>query len=296
MLPFRGYTVDPRNLSDEDIRLLGHTTSPILRLVALTDPRTLTSVITAWYPTASNEERYLIAEHPNTPPTILADLCHGATALSHVAIRHPQCPLDILTHWATASATTQREAAARNPACPDMLLAQLAQDPQAAVVDTAARHAHLPLSAFHHLARIPAYHLSLALNPSAPIDVLDTIVTHLSHDPQYQIARTVAVHPSVSTAQLSRLADLSLPRHEHDQLWIFIAAHPQADPALLLRFTRVTRNPEIRLALSLAPAMPGDALAFLAKVSTSPTVHQNILTHPHTLPATRVALALKTNP
>lgn len=292
------FMIHSDDLSDHDLVLLFSAHSSILRDVVLNDPRTPSTVIEGWFPDATPDHLAAIAQHPNTPPAILQLLARSSWQARRVA-RHPRLPLEILEQLCDSPDEWVRRACAINPALTPTLAAHLSHDPDPEVVERVLAHPHLSpdiLIQFATLSRTNRfmdYLRSLATNPIATDDFLQSLLPLPPESPEFGLSVAIAKHPAASPNLLCVLTNrFQGSRDSIHELWITIAAHHRCPSELLHQFAKLTTSTKVREALAQAPNSPTDLLIDLA-TSRTHVILRALFSNPNTPAHIKLKLSLR---
>ena len=163
---------------------------------------------------ASPLSRRLVAQHPSTPPRILASLARDENwRVREDVARHPKATKAILQRLGLEADRDVRRAVASNRSASAELLRELIVDADDSVRIAASRHPRLPVhlraeiqrAAMRKLARSTQPHDRLVFVASANCSALELQRRRHWQAPEWQIRLTVAVHVNTPASLVLRL-------------------------------------------------------------------------------------------
>lgn len=135
--------------------------------------------------------RLKVAQHPSTPPHVIAVLAfdaedYGSKIIAHYAVQHPALPHSVAVQLAASEKSEVRIALAMNPALSLDLVEQLLEDEYPSVRGHAAANPVVPVNRLQELADSTdlSTRRGVAQNKSAPFDVLVKLINDCYH-PNY---------------------------------------------------------------------------------------------------------------
>jgi len=305
-----------------------HLTEPILTefaspiappgtwMIALSDPRTPAGVILEMAERTLAENNSdpiaeetkmrrlsLIAQHPHTPPTILAalNLTGDSEVRKAITLNH-RCPALILAAMASDMDWQVRYGVASNPATPLPILLEMRKDSDSAVTDAVLSNAALPVEILVEILGpvpdLPRIHAA-SRNPSiGPERISEWLRKH----PWMSLKRVLAAHPKLPSDEMENLlstgdtivqsrlaANPSLPANLADEL-----ARPYLQESVRESLARnvtiraelagtllVDPSEAVREAAATNPTLDSEKLAQALADEESFKVQNNILAHPN---------------
>lgn len=201
----------------------------------------------------------------------------------------------------SAHAPVRREVAKRSELGAGVAL-RLARDPDHGVRWAAAQNLCAPLAGLLWMCEEPPNSARGALGGRS--DLTEELAIRLARDPDHTVRAQVAEHPALPVGEMEALARSgsslvvkalarnprlpgpllwSLPRGRKpdDALWMALARHPNAPPALL-RELATRPNVGVLKAVAGNPGAPGEALELIWQKARGPELRELLARHPNT--------------